>query len=123
MKLDDAAIEAAYERAVEVLSHDVCSKEDFYSIIVAYEAARLGLRYSEECEEIVASSEGDKLYINGSSITTPGGLWNITGLMAFGKVRGQGKSREQAIAAAIAHGAQLERDWYSEQRDWVKTNA
>lgn len=111
MKLDDAAIEAAYERAVEVLSHDVCSMEDFRSIIRAYEAERLGLIYSEEYEEIVKFDADDKLYINGSSINPFDGSWRISGLMAFGQVSGQGPSREEAITAAITHGKRLEHDW------------
>jgi len=110
MKLDEKSIEAAYERAIEVLSYDVCSKEDFYSIIVAYEAARLGIRYSEECQEIIEEKDGDKLYVNGTSIDDDG-VWTVSGLMAFGKVRGRGEDKEKAIRSALDHGRQLEREW------------
>lgn len=108
MKLDHQAVEAAYDRAVDVMGHDVPSRGEFVTIIKAYEAARLGFEINQDFQEIIGEQDGDQLYITGTSIDRVSKLWRIDGLMAFGKVHGSGWSREAAIGAAIAHGKKLE---------------
>lgn len=109
MKIDKDALDAAYEVAVEVMSHDVCSKDELESIIKAYELSRLGISHSNEPEEIVECNGGDTLWVTGYSVED--GKWKISGAMTFGEVQGKGLTKYEAVKSAIAHGKTLENNW------------